>query len=124
MTQVRKIADEVNNGFAIKDWKNKLLEKIRQNYGNNIPSEDTVVCYAADLIQDYHNTINNGRLRADNRDVTDSDVSDFVKIVMAILAGYGQLSEYENADDSIVRIENKLRKAMEANAAASRQDND
>lgn len=124
MTQVRKIADEVNNGFAIKDWKNKLLEKIRQNYRDDIPSEDTVACYAADLIQNYHNTINNGRLRADNRDVTDSDVSDFVKIVMAILAGYGQLSEYENADEAMARIEKKLRREMDANAAASQQDND
>ena len=124
MTQVRKIADEVNNGFAIKDWKNKILDIIRQNYRDDIPSEDTVVCYAADLIQDYHDTINNGRLRADNRDVTDSDVSDFVKIVIAILAGYDLLSEYENADDSIVRIEKKLRKKMAANAAASQKDDD
>lgn len=124
MIQVRKIADEVNNGLTIKDWKNKLLEKIRQNYGNNIPSEDTVVCYAADLIQDYHNTINNGRLWPDNRSVTDSDVSDFVKIVIAILAGYDLLSEYENADDSMVRIEKKLRQEMAANAAASSKDED
>lgn len=124
MTQVRKIAEEVNNGFAIKDWKNKLLEKIRQNYRDDIPSEDTVVCYAADLIQDYHNTINNGRLWADNRDVTDSDVSNFAKIVIAILAGYGQLSDYENADDSIIRIEAELRQEMAANAAASQKDED
>lgn len=124
MTQVRKIADEVNNGFAIKDWENKLLEKIRQNYGNNIPSEDTVVCYAADLIQDYHDTRKNGGLWADNRDVTDSDVSDFVKIVIAILAGYGQLSDYENADVAMARIEKKLRQEMAANAAASQKDDD
>ena len=124
MTQVRKIADEVNNGFAIKDWKNKLLEKIRQNYRDDIPSEDTVACYAADLIQNYHNTINNGRLGPDNRDVTDSDVSDFVKIVIAILAGYDLLSGYENADEAMTRIEKKLRREMEANAAASQQDKD
>lgn len=124
MTQVRKIAEEVNNGLTIKDWKNKLLEKIRQNYGNNIPSEDTVVCYAADLIQDYHNTVKNGGLWADNRDVTDSDVSNFAKIVIAILAGYGQLSDYENADDSIVGIEAKLRQEMAANAAASQKGED
>ncbi len=124
MTQVRKIADEVNNGFAIKDWENKLLEKIRQNYRDDIPSEDTVACYAADLIQDYHNTINNGRLRADNRDVTDSDVSDFVKIVITILVGYGQLSGYENADEAMARIEKKLRQEMAANAAASQKDDD
>ncbi len=124
MTQVRKIAEEVNNGLAIKDWKNKLLEKIRQNYRDDIPSEDTVVCYAADLIQDYHNTIKNGGLWADNRDVTDSDVSNFAKIVIAILAGYGQLSDYENADDSIIRIEVKLRQEMAANAAASQKDDD
>ena len=124
MTQVRKIADEVNNGFAIKDGENKLLEKIRQNYRDDIPSEDTVACYAADLIQDYHNTINNGRLRADNRDVTDSDVSDFVKIVITILVGYGQLSGYENADEAMARIEKKLRQEMAANAAASQKDDD
>lgn len=124
MTQVRKIAEEVNNGLAIKDWKNKLLEKIRQNYRDDIPSEDTVVCYAADLIQDYHNTVKNGGLWADNRDVTDSDVSNFAKIVIAILAGYGQLSDYENADDSIVGIEAKLRQEMAANAAPSSKDED
>lgn len=124
MTQVRKIAEEVNNGLAIKDWKNKLLEKIRQNYRDDIPSEDTVVCYAADLIQDYHNTVKNGGLWADNRDVTDSDVSNFAKIVIAILAGYGQLSDYENADDSIAGIEAKLRQEMAANAAASQKDDD
>ena len=124
MTQVRKIADEVNNGFAIKDWENKLLEKIRQNYRDDIPSEDTVACYAADLIQDYHNTINNGRLRADNRDVTDSDVSDFVKILITILVGYGQLSGYENADEAMARIEKKLRQEVAANAAASQKDDD
>lgn len=124
MIQVRKIAEEVNNGFAVKDWKNKILEKIRQNYSDDIPSEDTVVCYAADLIQEYHNTINNGRLWPDNRSVTDSDVSDFAKIVIAILADYGQLSEYENADDSMVRIGNKLRKEMAANAAASPNNDD
>lgn len=124
MTQVRKIAEEVNNGLAIKDWKNKLLEKIRQNYRDDIPSEDTVVCYAADLIQDYHNTVKNGGLWADNRGVTDSDVSNFAKIVIAILAGYGQLSDYENADDSISRIEAKLRQEMAANAAASPKDDD
>lgn len=124
MTQVRKIAEEVNNGFAIKDWKNKLLEKIRQNYRDDIPSEETIICYAADLIQDYHNTVKNGGLWADNRDVTDSDVSNFAKIVIAILAGYGQLSDYENADDSIIRIEAKLRQEMAANAAASSKDED
>lgn len=124
MIQVRKIAEEVNNGLAIKDWKNKLLEKIRQNYGNNIPSEDTVVCYAADLIQDYHNTVKDGGLWAGNRAVTDSDVLDFAKIVIAILAGYGQLSDYENADDSIAGIEAKLRQEMAANAAASQKDDD
>lgn len=57
MTQVRKIAEEVNNGFAIKDWKNKILDIIRQNYRDEIPSEETIICYAADLIQDYHNTV-------------------------------------------------------------------
>lgn len=124
MTQVRKIAEEVNNGFAIKDWKNKILDIIRQNYRDEIPSEETIICYAADLIQDYHNTINNGRLWADNRDVTDSDVSNFAKIVIAILAGYGQLSDYENADDSIIRIEAELRQEMAANAAASQKDED
>ena len=124
MTQVRKIAEEVNNGLAIKDWKNKILDIIRQNYRDEIPSEETIICYAADLIQDYHNTVKNGGLWADNRDVTDSDVSNFAKIVIAILAGYGQLSDYENADDSIVGIEAKLRQEMAANAAASQKDED
>ena len=124
MTQVRKIAEEVNNGLAIKDWKNKILDIIRQNYRDEIPSEETIICYAADLIQDYHNTVKNGGLWADNRDVTDSDVSNFAKIVIAILAGYGQLSDYENADDSIIRIEAKLRQEMAANAAASSKDED
>lgn len=124
MTQVRKIAEEVNNGLAIKDWKNKILDIIRQNYRDEIPSEETIICYAADLIQDYHNTVKNGGLWADNRDVTDSDVSNFAKIVIAILAGYGQLSDYENADDSIIRIEAKLRQEMAANAAASQKDDD
>lgn len=124
MTQVRKIAEEVNNGFAIKDWKNKILDIIRQNYRDEIPSEETIICYAADLIQDYHNTVKNGGLWADNRDVTDSDVSNFAKIVIAILAGYGQLSDYENADDSIIRIEAKLRQEMAANAAVSPKDDD
>ena len=124
MIQVRKIAEEVNNGFAIKDWKNKILDIIRQNYRDEIPSEETIICYAADLIQDYHNTVKNGGLWADNRDVTDSDVSNFAKIVIAILAGYGQLSDYENADDSIIRIEAKLLQEMAANAAASSKDED
>lgn len=124
MTQVRKIAEVVNNGLAIKDWKNKTLDIIRQNYRDEIPSEETIICYAADLIQDYHNTKKDGHLWADNRDVTDSDVSDFAKIVIAILAGYGQLSDYENADDSIVGIEAKLRQEMAANAAASQKDED
>lgn len=124
MIQVRKIAEEVNNGLAIKDWKNKILDIIRQNYRDEIPSEETIICYAADLIQDYHNTVKNGGLWADNRDVTDSDVSNFAKIVIAILAGYGQLSDYENADDSIIRIEAKLRQEMAANAAASQKDED
>ncbi len=124
MIQVRKIAEEVNNGFAIKDWKNKILDIIRQNYRDEIPSEETIICYAADLIQDYHNTVKNGGLWADNRDVTDSDVSNFAKIVIAILAGYGQLSDYENADDSIIRIEAKLCQEMAANAAASSKDED
>ena len=124
MTQVRKIAEEVNNGFAIKDWKNKILDIIRQNYRDEIPSEETIICYAADLIQDYHNTVKNGGLWADNRAVTDSDVSNFAKIVIAILAGYGQLSDSENADDSIIRIEAKLRQEMAANAAASPKDDD
>lgn len=124
MIQVRKIAEEVNNGLAIKDWKNKILDIIRQNYRDEIPSEETIICYAADLIQDYHNTVKNGGLWADNRDVTDSDVSNFAIIVIAILAGYGQLSDYENADDSIIRIEAKLRQEMAANAAASQKDED
>ena len=48
---------------------------------------------------DYHDTVNIGRLWADNRNPNDDDIDLFARIVLAILSEYNIIDEYSNYDE-------------------------
>lgn len=126
MTQIESIAYEVKTGLALKDWKEKIMDKLRKNVLPfvEVLSEDSVITFASDLLQDYHDYKNNGHLWADNRDVDDSDIEDFAKIVISILVDYDLLSIYAKADDEIRRIGALLRKGLQAATNEESDDED
>ena len=126
MTPIERIVNEVDSCFGLKTYKAKIMEQLRQNVLPfvEIPSEDSIITFAVDLLQDYHDYKNNGQLWADNRDVDDSDIEDFAKIVISILVYYDWLSIYAKADDEIRRIGVLLRKGLQTATNEESDDED
>lgn len=125
MTPIERIVNEVDSCFGLKVYKAKIMDKLRQNVlpFEEVPSEHSIITFALDLLQDYHDFKNNGHLRPDNRDVNDSDIEDFAKIVISILVDYG-LSVYVKAEEEIRRIGDLLRKELQAATNEESDDED
>lgn len=125
MTPIERIVNEVDSSFGLKVYKAKIMDKLRQNVLPfvEVLSEDSVITFASDLLQDYHDFKNNGYLTPDNRDVNDSDIEDFAKIVISILVDYG-LSVYAKAEEEIRRIGDLLRKELQAVTNEESDDED
>lgn len=126
MTPIERIVNETDSCFGLKVYKAKIMDKLRQNVLPFVEalSEDSVITFASDLLQDYHDYKNNGHLWADNRDVDDSDIEDFSKIVISILVYYDWLPIYAKADDEIRRISSLLRKELQAATNEEPDDED
>ena len=76
------------------------------------PPESLVIHWASVIIFDYHDTVYNGHLSADNRNPNDEDLDLFTKIIITILYEYGLVGEFENFDELYNRIKLDLKKRV------------
>lgn len=97
-----------------KEWKEKVAESVKDNMMSEeaFPPESLVIHRASVIIFDYHDTVYNGHLSADNRNPNDEDLDLFTKIIITILYEYGLVCEFENFDELYNRIKLDLKKRV------------
>lgn len=99
-----------------REWKEKVAESVKENMmrEDSFPPESLVIHRASVIIFDYHDTVYNGHLSADNRNPNDEDLDLFTKIIITILYEYGLVGEFENFDERYEIIKPDLKKRVEA----------
>lgn len=96
----------INGNSYHKEWKDKVDDKVAENLMPNesVPRESLVMRWASEIVFDYHNNVNIGRLSADNRNPNDDDIDLFARIVLAILSEYNIIEEHSNYDEHYNRV--------------------
>ena len=79
----------------------------------SFPPESLVIHRASVIIFDYHDTVYNGHLSADNRNPNEDDLDLFTKIIITILYEYGLVGEFDDFDELYNRIKLDLKKRVE-----------
>ena len=107
---------QINANSCLLEWKNKIDQKLKTNgYKTGEPTEETIVNYAMDFIQNYHNAVNIGRLWSDNRLPNEKDVEAFAKIGAALLYEWQSVSSSEHPSKVQEEISKKLSEALNNN---------
>ena len=115
MSKVEQVKLQIDNNGIWSWWNSKVREKVMKSLMPNesYPPESLVIHWASVIIFDYHDTVYNGHLSADNRNPNDEDLDLFTKIIITILYEYGLVGEFENFDDLYNRIKLDLKKRVE-----------
>lgn len=118
MPSVSRIAqnrESINGNSYHKEWKDKVAYKVAESLmpDESVPSESLVIHCASEIVFDYHNNVNIGRLSADNRNPNDEDIDLFARIVLAILSEYDIIQEYSNYDEQYNRVYADLENRVE-----------
>ena len=98
-----------------REWKEKVAESVKENMmrEDSFPPESLVIHRASVIILDYHDTVYNGHLSADNRNPNEDDLDLFTKIIITILYEYGLVGEFDDFDELYNRIKLDLKKRVE-----------
>lgn len=115
MSKVEQVKLQIDNNGIWSWWNSKVREKVMKSLMPNesYPPESLVIHWASVIIFDYHDTVYNGHLSADNRNPNDEDLDLFTKIIITILYEYGLVGEFENFDELYNRIKLDLKKRVE-----------
>ena len=114
MSKVEQVKLQIDNNGIWSWWNSKVREKVMKSLMPNesYPPESLVIHCASVIIFDYHDTVYNGHLSADNRNPNDEDLDLFTKIIITILYEYGLVGEFENFDELYNRIKLDLKKRV------------
>ena len=114
MRKVEQVKLQIDNNGIWSWWNSKVREKVMKSLMPNesYPPESLVIHWASVIIFDYHDTVYNGHLSADNRNPNDEDLDLFTKIIITILYEYGLVGEFENFDELYNRIKLDLKKRV------------
>ena len=113
-SKIKRNSDYIAGCSVCKEWKDKVAESVKENMmrKESCPPESLVIHRASVIIFDYHDTVYNGHLSADNRNPNDEDLDLFTKIIITILYEYGLVGEFENFDELYNRIKLDLKKRV------------
>ena len=116
MSKVEQVKLQIDNNGIWSWWNSKVREKVMESLMPNesYSPESLVIHLASVIIFDYHDTVYNGHLSADNRNPNDEDLNLFTKIIITILYEYGLVGEFENFDERYEIIKPDLKKRVEA----------
>ena len=114
MSKVEQVKLQIDNNGIWSWWNSKVREKVMKSLMPNesYPPESLVIHWASVIIFDYHDTVYNGHLSADNRNPNHEDLDLFTKIIITILYEYGLVGEFENFDELYNRIKLDLKKRV------------
>lgn len=115
MSKVEQVKLQIDNNGIWSWWNSKVREKVMKSLMPNesYPPESLVIHWASVIIFDYHDTVYNGHLSADNRNPNDEDLDLFTKIIITILYEYGLVGEFDDFDELYNRIKLDLKKRVE-----------
>ena len=113
-SKVKRNRAYIAGSGVYKEWKEKVAESVKDKMMSEeaFPPESLVIHRASVIIFDYHDTVYNGHLSADNRNPNDEDLDLFTKIIITILYEYGLVCEFENFDELYNRIKLDLKKRV------------
>ena len=99
MSKVEQVKLQIDNNGIWSWWNSKVREKVMKSLMPNesYPPESLVIHWASVIIFDYHDTVYNGHLSADNRNPNDEDLDLFTKIIITIL--YPKIRNYHPIHD-------------------------
>ena len=115
MSKVEQVKLQIDNNGIWSWWNSKVREKVMKSLMPNesYPPESLVIHWASVIIFDYHDTVYNGHLSADNRNPNEDDLDLFTKIIITILYEYGLVGEFDDFDELYNRIKLDLKKRVE-----------
>lgn len=115
MSKVEQVKLQIDNNGIWSWWNSKVREKVMKSLMPNesYPPESLVIHWASVIIFDYHDTVYNGHLSADNRNPNDEDLDLFTKIIITILYEYGLVGEFDDFKELYNRIKLDLKKRVE-----------
>ena len=114
MSKVEQVKLQIDNNGIWSWWNSKVREKVMKSLMPNesYPPESLVIHWASVIIFDYHDTVYNGHLSADNRNPNDEDLDLFTKIIITILYEYGLVGEFDDFKELYNRIKPDLKKSV------------
>lgn len=114
-SKAKRNSDYIAGISVYKEWKDKVAESVKENMmrEDSFPPESLVIHRASVIIFDYHDTVYNGHLSADNRNPNEDDLDLFTKIIITILYEYGLVGEFDDFDELYNRIKLDLKKRVE-----------
>ncbi len=114
MSKVEQVKLQIDNNGIWSWWNSKVREKVMKSLMPNesYPPESLVIHWASVIIFDYHDTVYNGHLSADNRNPNDEDLDLFTKIIITILYEYGLVGEFDDFKELYNRIKLDLKKSV------------
>ena len=114
MRKVEQVKLQIDNNGIWSWWNSKVREKVMKSLMPNesYPPESLVIHWASVIIFDYHDTVYNGHLSADNRNPNDEDLDLFTKIIITILYEYGLVGEFDDFKELYNRIKLDLKKSV------------
>lgn len=114
MSKVEQVKLQIDNNGIWSWWNSKVREKVMKSLMPNesYPPESLVIHWASVIIFDYHDTVYNGHLSADNRNPNDEDLDLFTKIIITILYEYGLVGEFDDFKELYNRIKLDLKKRV------------
>ena len=115
MSKVEQVKLQIDNNGIWSWWNSKVREKVMKSLMPNesYPPESLVIHWASVIIFDYHDTVYNGHLSADNRNPNDEDLDLFTKIIITILYEYGLVGEFDDFKELYNRIKLDLKKRVD-----------
>ena len=115
MSKVEQVKLQIDNNGIWSWWNSKVREKVMKSLMPNesYPPESLVIHWGSVIIFDYHDTVYNGHLSADNRNPNDEDLDLFTKIIITILYEYGLVGEFDDFKELYNRIKLDLKKRVE-----------
>ena len=114
MSKVEQVKLQIDNNGIWSWWNSKVREKVMKSLMPNesYQPESLVIHWASVIIFDYHDTVYNGHLSADNRNPNDEDLDLFTKIIITILYEYGLVGEFDDFKELYNRIKLDLKKSV------------
>lgn len=112
-TPLEKHIEMVENTINLRDWKMKIIDRLKAGYDTNNLTEDGVLGLAMEFLQDYHDAIHCGYLTSDNRLPTDIDIQDMADIALAILVEYEVISIFGSVEQKKRECFEQLKKLYE-----------